>query len=51
MRLTLCFTVFEDEKSSAEKAILEVENSTATELMLRDSVERRGERSGIKCSV
>jgi Na+/melibiose symporter-like transporter len=32
--------LFEDEKSSAEKAILEVENSTATELMQRDSIER-----------
>ncbi|KIL85277.1 hypothetical protein FAVG1_11708 [Fusarium avenaceum] len=43
--------LFEDEKTSAEKAILELENSTATELMQRDSMERGAQESQVKTSV
>ncbi|KAH6968011.1 hypothetical protein DER45DRAFT_475932 [Fusarium avenaceum] len=43
--------LFEDEKTSAEKAILELENSTATELVQRDSVERRAQEPQVKSSV
>lgn len=44
-------TVFEDEKSLAAETILAVENSTATELMSRDSLERRQAGSGTKPST
>ncbi|KAF5617704.1 MFS sugar transporter transporter [Fusarium tjaetaba] len=44
----LCATVFEEEKSLAAETILAVENSTATELMARDSIERRNAGSGTK---
>ncbi|KAF5598348.1 MFS sugar transporter transporter [Fusarium pseudocircinatum] len=44
----LCATVFEEEKSLAVETILAVENSTATELIARDSIERRNAGSGTK---
>ncbi|KPA35667.1 mfs sugar transporter [Fusarium langsethiae] len=43
--------LFEDEKSLAAETILAVENSTATELMSRDSIERRVAGSGTKPST
>ncbi|KAF5577065.1 MFS sugar transporter transporter [Fusarium pseudoanthophilum] len=44
----LCATVFEEEKSLAVETILAVENSTATELVARDSIERRNAGSRTK---
>ncbi|RGP81338.1 mfs sugar transporter [Fusarium longipes] len=43
--------LFDDEKSSAEKAILAVENSTATELMSRDSVDRGADELRVRRAV
>ncbi|KAG9503527.1 hypothetical protein J7337_003478 [Fusarium musae] len=40
--------LFEEEKSLAVETILAVESSTATELMARDSIERRNAGSGTK---
>ncbi|EKJ72001.1 hypothetical protein FPSE_07855 [Fusarium pseudograminearum CS3096] len=43
--------LFEDEKSLAAETIIAVENSTATELMSRESLERRQAGSGTKPST